>query len=292
MKIRIIEENDNWLIIDKPPGIVANRAKTVKEPTVQDWIGEYLATLGLAKWWENKFVSLVKENKWAVLVPRHFDDRFGKPAEIFALRQGLVHRLDKETCGVMVLAKNPGALVNLLAQFKERRVKKEYLALAHGRLGPSDGSWCFPVGRSRRRPGKMSVVASGRPAETNYRVEQIWSFDQLAASPQQWVKEISRYFTDEHFQIQALEQLLTDKQAASIYSSGFSLVRCFPRTGRMHQIRLHLAEAKHPIVGDKLYLSRKLLRTDQAWVNWLCLRSWKIYFNPSLISRDENPNSK
>lgn len=278
MMIKIIEENDNWLIIDKPPGVVSNRAETVKDATVQDWISQYLVEHGLAKWQGRNFVSLVEKAKWEKLVPADFDAQFGTPEEIFAQRQGLVHRLDKDTSGVMVCVKNPGALVNLLKQFKERRVEKEYLALVHGRPSPAEGSLRFPIGRSSRRPGKMSITSSGRPAETAYKLQQFWPLTEIIDNPKAWLKQISQHFSTDHFQLDELLSLLEQKNISQLYAEGFSLVRCFPKTGRMHQIRVHLAEVKHPIVGDRLYLGRKLMRSDEVWVNWLALRATSVLF--------------
>lgn len=86
------------------------------------------------------------------------------------LRPGIVHRLDKDTSGLMVVAKNPSAQANLAAQIERREVVKQYLALLHGRLSPERGTIEGPIGRDPRDRKRMAVVEGGRPARTHYRV--------------------------------------------------------------------------------------------------------------------------
>jgi len=123
-------------------------------------------------------------------------------------RPGIVHRLDKETSGLVVVAKTDAALHSLASQFKERRIEKEYLALVRGRVESFRGVITSPIGRHKVHRKKMSA-GSGREALTRY--ELVERFD------------------------------------------GYSYVRLFPKTGRTHQIRVHLASIGHPILGDKLY---------------------------------------
>ena len=129
--MKIIYEDQNILAINKPPGVIVNQAKTFKGQTVQEWMQAYLET--------HPFMD-----NWQALVPADFSTEFGTVEEIWQERQGIVHRLDKETSGVLLLAKNPGALVNLLAQFKKRQTKKTYLALVHGKLEQSAGKISCP----------------------------------------------------------------------------------------------------------------------------------------------------
>lgn len=84
-------------------------------------------------------------------------------------RRGIVHRLDKDTSGLLVIAKTADALANLQAQFKNRQVKKTYLALVHGRLEPQSGNINLPVGRNPLNRQRFTVLITGRPAETGYR---------------------------------------------------------------------------------------------------------------------------
>ena len=135
-------------------------------------------------------------------------------------RPGIVHRLDKDTSGVMIVAKTVAAYHQLVGQFKNRRVKKEYLALAWGRIAPAQGRIDRPIGRhrsDRKRMSSLHLRSKARPAET------------------QW---------------QVLEYFLIDAQKPR---DGVTLVRLLPRTGRTHQLRVHLADAGFALVGDKAY---------------------------------------
>ncbi|MBM4386571.1 MAG: RluA family pseudouridine synthase [Deltaproteobacteria bacterium] len=126
------------------------------------------------------------------------------------LRPGIVHRLDKETSGVLLVAKNDSAHQNLGDQFKRRGVNKEYIAIALNPEIPDKGKFATKFGRSRNDRVKFSSrVRAGKEAVTEYEV------------------------------------LARSKTAALI------LVK--PKTGRTHQIRVHLCESGHPIAGDKLY---------------------------------------
>lgn len=124
-------------------------------------------------------------------------------------RPGIVHRLDKDTSGLIVVAKTDAALQSISQQFKDREVQKIYLALALGVLKSSKGVINSSIGRHRANRKKMAPVKEGRSAQTRY--ELIEQFD------------------------------------------SFSYVRLYPKTGRTHQIRVHLASIGHPILGDALY---------------------------------------
>ncbi|WP_448521731.1 RluA family pseudouridine synthase [Pseudothermotoga sp.] len=126
------------------------------------------------------------------------------------LRPGIVHRLDKDTSGVMVVAKNDFAHRSLSQQFKNREVFKMYLALVQGKPEKTEGEIQISVARHPTLRVKMTVASEGRIAVTYYKV--LKSFDDLA-----------------------------------------SLVAAYPKTGRTHQIRVHMKYIKHPILGDKLY---------------------------------------
>lgn len=127
-------------------------------------------------------------------------------------RPGIVHRLDKDTSGVMVAAKSAAAHQGLVEQFAARSIERSYQALVWGRPSPAEGSLTGNIGRSPRNRKKMAVLRrGGRPAETGYRVLR------------------------------------------SFQNGRISLVECRLKTGRTHQIRVHLAEAGHPLLGDPLY---------------------------------------
>jgi 23S rRNA pseudouridine1911/1915/1917 synthase len=125
-------------------------------------------------------------------------------------RPGIVHRLDKDTSGVVLIAKNEIAHRSLAGQFKNRKVKKTYLALVRGVVKPTSGIIDTSIGRHKTNRKKMTATMDqGRQAETRYKV---------------------------------LETL-----------GHFTYIQLFPKTGRTHQIRVHLASIHHPILGDKLY---------------------------------------
>jgi 23S rRNA pseudouridine1911/1915/1917 synthase len=229
----ILFEDDDFLVISKPAGIVVNDAASVAGPTIQSWMTEYLLSL-----------PAVERDAWQQMVPTDFDSQFGSPVDIFMQRKGMVHRLDKDTSGALVLAKHPGSLVNLLAQFRNREVQKEYLCLTHGFFSMFEGEVSGPIGRSSRDRKKFAVVPDGRSALTRYKVEQAYA----------------------HFSAHGKEQLgdVFLKKVENSYQ-GFSLVRCFPKTGRTHQIRVHMAHIKHPLVGDTTYVGRKRAKLDPVW---------------------------
>ncbi|HTN71119.1 MAG TPA: RluA family pseudouridine synthase [Methylomirabilota bacterium] len=155
-------------------------------------------------------------------------------------RPGIVHRLDKDTSGVMIIAKNAFALQRLAHQFIDRSVTKEYLALVWGRIGPATGIVDRPIGRHRSDRKRMSSVHSlsrKRAAVTEWRVE--------------------RYFP---------------VAGGSGESVGLSLLRLIPRTGRTHQIRVHLADLGFPVVGDKVYGHKRKKTSIKSMKNpWLDL---------------------
>jgi len=147
-------------------------------------------------------------------------------------RPGIVHRLDKDTSGVMVVAKNGKAFQDLAAQFKDRRVGKEYLALVWGRMAKEKGVIDRSIGRHRSDRKRMSSVRAGsraRAALTEWRVEEFFP------------------------------------ARASGSFSAVTLLRLKPRSGRTHQLRVHLADEGHPVVGDPVYgLKRGKIEADPA----------------------------
>lgn len=136
-------------------------------------------------------------------------------------RPGIVHRLDKETSGVMIVAKHDQAFRHLALQFKERRVHKEYLALVWGKIDRDKGIIDRAIGRHRSDRKRMSSIHSGsrsREALTEWQVEGSFR----VGTP-------------------------------GIRFSSVTLLRLTPHTGRTHQIRVHLADQGHPVVGDPVY---------------------------------------
>lgn len=149
LDLTILWEDDDILVVNKPPFVVVNRAESIKGETVADWARRKLRILGGQ-------AEKSEEEK------------------VFFQRSGVAHRLDRETSGCLLIAKNPEALMSLLAQFKKREVKKEYLALVHGQVLPSEGTVRLPLARSRFDREKWEIKYSGKLAETTWRVEKYY----------------------------------------------------------------------------------------------------------------------
>ena len=186
----VLYEDSDLLVINKPAGMVVH-------PAAGNWHG-----------------TLVN----AVLF--HSPDLEGVGG---VHRPGIVHRLDKDTSGAIIVAKNDATHRNLQGQFKAREVEKEYLALVYGGMNPERGEINAAIGRDPRERKRMGVMATsqGRRATTRY------------------------------------ETLATYRMPST--GERLSLLACRPLTGRTHQIRVHLAHVNHPIVGDQVYGPRRKL---------------------------------
>ncbi len=175
--MNIIYQDKNLLVIDKPAGISADRE------LMSDLVKE--------------FPGLKKVGSF----PRY----------------GLIHRLDKDTSGIILIAKNNQALSFFQKQFKQRKVEKKYLALVAGNIKEKQGVIKTLIGRDRNGIKQRAYLSAGPGAKkTGPRLaETVW-------------KKIKQY-------------------------KGYTLVEAMPKTGRKHQIRVHFAHIGFPIVGDKLY---------------------------------------
>lgn len=199
MEPKIVSEDSDILVIDKPAGMVVNKADTTdKEKTLQAWV--------------EKRILPISTNTT-------------NTTNDFYKRAGIVHRLDKETSGLLVIAKTSEAFENLQAQFKNREVEKKYLALVHGKVSPAEGEINAPVGRLPWNRERFGVLPGGREALTKYRA-------------------IKNY---------------------ALLPTAYTLLELTPLTGRTHQIRVHLKYLGHPIVGDPFYGGRKAAREDRKF---------------------------
>jgi len=189
MKIKILYEDADILAIEKPSGVAVHPDGRHKEVTISDWF--------LKNYPETKEVG----------------EALGE-----ILRPGIVHRLDRETSGVLLLAKNQKAHQFLKEQFKNRETKKTYLAIVLGWPKENHGVIDKPIGRSpadfRRRLSGRGARGTLREAVTEYKV---------------------------------LEKIETKE------GKKFSLLEVSPKTGRTHQIRVHLKFSNYPVVCDSLY---------------------------------------
>ena len=201
VKINKIFEDDHLLVIDKPAGVVVNRSATSKFETLQDWLVE---------------------------------NGYGK--EVF--RNGIVHRLDKDTSGLLVVAKTNEMMEKIQSLFKNRLVQKEYQCLVHGLVKPDKGVVEAPITRNPFNRQRFGVFVGGKGARTEYQV-------------------IGKY-----------------KKG----SVDYSLLKVKPITGRTHQIRVHLKHLNYPIVADPWYGGRKRYLKDKNWCDKLFLRAVKIGF--------------
>lgn len=187
----IIQETPNWLAVDKPAGMV-----------VHDVPGEKHAGNTLVDWFIQNFPQ-VKDENWE------------NPE-----RAGIVHRLDAETSGVILLAKNPKTLKNLQKQFKARKTHKTYLALVAGNTPNS---------------GELSGNIVRLEGSTKHTLKTL-NFP--------WDKGKSSHTTYERINLY------------DFMDYPLSLVKLFPKTGRTHQLRVQLYHLGTPILGDKLYFTK------------------------------------
>lgn len=182
IQIPIIYEDEEVLVINKPAGLAVHTGVGQDKNTVNTWF--------------------VHKHPEALHVGEDVS------------RSGIVHRLDKDTSGVLILAKTAKAYQALKEQFERRHTGKEYLALVFGVPGGKDGRINRPLKRSKRNPMRRTVDEDGKEAITEWRLEKA-------------------------------------------YGKKFALLRLYPLTGRMHQLRAHMHFLGYPIVGDTLYTYKR-----------------------------------
>lgn len=204
MTPRIIFENKDYLVIDKPAGLAVHGGGNIKEATLVDWLIGHCPAIA----------------------------RVGEDAT----RPGIVHRLDKDVSGLMVVAKTQKCFLSLKNQFKWREVNKEYVALAHGRLDNDFGEIDFPIKRSK---DGHKMAALPRHAEQLLHRRHPQDRDQGNIKGVFKAKPASTHF-------QVLKNFVN-----------YTLVRVKIKTGRTHQIRVHFFAYGHPLAGDDLYATKK-----------------------------------
>jgi len=200
----IISETDDYLVINKPAGLAVHGGGNLTEPTLADWLINYYPKI--------KKVG---------------DD---------SVRPGIVHRLDKEVSGLMVIAKNQKSVTALKEQFKSREIVKEYLALVYGQVANDEGLIDFPIKRSQTGH-KMAAL----PRNT----EELL----IRHNPKNRDKGIIGGFFKART---ALTEFSVVKRFVN-----YTLLQVKIKTGRTHQIRVHLFAYGHPLAGDNLYYTKK-----------------------------------
>lgn len=199
MQPTILYEDEDVLVINKPSGLVVHGDGRTKEKTLADWV--------LEKYPETENVG----------EPIRIESRDKSQETRIIIRPGIVHRLDRDTSGVMLVAKNQKSFESLKDQFKNHRIIKKYEAFVLGKVKEVEGVIDRPIARSKNDFRKWSAQRGSRgeqrEAITKYKV----------------ISENNEY----------------------------SFLEVMPETGRTHQIRVHMKAINHPLVGDSLYAGKK-----------------------------------
>lgn len=197
VKFDVLYEDKNVVIVNKPAGLTVHPSENQKGGTLVNGL--------LARYPEIKNVG---------------ED---------PLRPGIAHRLDKDTSGVMIIARNNEAFVFLKNQFKERKTVKKYIALVCGDIKKEKGAINMPIARKRSLPTKQVAVRNEKFTRGKIR------------------EAVTEYKVLRHL---------------TIGGKPFTLAEVFPKTGRLHQIRVHFSAIGHPVAGDEKYGSKKVVSID------------------------------
>mgnify|MGYP003393064625 CR=1 FL=1 len=205
MKIKVLYEDSNILAIDKPSGISVHSDGRTKEKTIADWALENYPRM------KNVGEPMFLETK---------------SEKIEIKRPGIVHRLDRDTSGVLLLAKNQKAYEYLKSQFQDRVIKKTYHVIVEGTFKDERGVINKPIGKS---PTDFRKWLSGRGARGELR------------------PAITQYKVLKRFELPEKKTFIK-----------YTYLEVYPKTGRTHQIRVHMKYLNHPVVCDPLYNAGKV----------------------------------
>ena len=186
--IEIIYEDNDAIVIDKPAGILSQMTESSKASAVSDFLIRHYPKI----------------------------EEVGKNEQ----RYGTVHRLDKDTSGIMIVAKNNDSFEFLKDQFKNRKVQKIYTTLVYGTVIPKEGTIDLKIGRSKTKPNMQTVIDTKKKEDIKAR------------------EALTLYKTIENFK-------------------DYTLLEVQIKTGRMHQIRVHMKALGYPVVGDQKYFFKK-----------------------------------
>lgn len=208
--IDVMYEDNDILVVNKPKGLVVHPASGNPDGTLV-----------------NAIMAICK------------DSLSGIGGE---LRPGIVHRLDKDTSGLLIVAKNDKAHIEMSEQIKNRKVNKTYIALVRGIIAEDNATINMPIARSTKDRKKMQVSKNGKEAITHFKV-------------------LNRYTTSK---------------------ASYTLLEIKIDTGRTHQIRVHMAQIGHPVIGDYVYSNGK----NEFKIEGQCLHAKKLEFKHPITKKE------
>ena len=222
-QIQILYEDEDCVVLNKPAGLMVHSDARNEGPFLTDWlIARYPALKGVGETQRT-------------------------PEGVVLDRPGIVHRLDRETSGAILIAKTPEAHAFFKEQFQNKTVTKKYLAFVWGEMKEPFGTITRPIGRSFKGGPKRSAQrgARGEMREAETYWTKVWTGVSFVSSEKGQAEE------------------------------KFSLIQAEPKTGRTHQIRVHLLAIHHPVVSDTLYAPKKPLALG---FERQALHSWSFEF--------------